>query len=568
MEGMAWRALGRPKGRFWTRGNAHRCVMRLHAGREEGRTSRKDPITISTPLFYVNAPPHLGGAYTAMAADACARHARRCGKDVVMVTGTDEHGEKIARAAEDAGRPPQAHCDQVVKQYRQLWDMLDVQYDRFVRTTDERHERMVQEAVQKVWDQGDVYKSTYRGKYCVGCEEYKDEKELEQGDLCPLHKTVCDEREEENYFFRLSKYEEDIRQLVENTDFVQPDYRKNEVTRWVREGVRDFSISRAAVEWGIPMKQDPSQTLYVWFDALLGYVSALLEPEDEPTLENALKKGYYPYTVHLIGKDILRFHAVYWPGMLMSMGLPLPHKVFGHGFLTKDGLKMSKSLGNTLDPHRLVSVYGADAVRYFFLREFEFGRDGDFQHDRFINIVNAGLANDLGNLLNRTLNLLKKNCGSELPRSSAEVVEEHPLRVEAAASVQRASQAFENMRFNDVCAAASALSGHGNQYIDEVAPWKLLKSEVPEDIAKAHVCLVSILESLRILAVILYPITPRLSEKVYLQLGMNNDVRGSLWDDATKWGVLSRGHRLPKPVPVFARLEEQPLEEKEGSVVV
>lgn len=487
--------------------------------------------------------------------------------DVLMVTGTDEHGEKIARAAETAGQPPQQHCDQVVKQYRQLWEMLDVKYDRFVRTTEEKHEKMVQDAVQKVWDRGDVYKSTYRGKYCVGCEEYKDEKELEEGDLCPLHKTVCEDREEENYFFRLSKYEKDIQQLVDSKDFVQPEYRKNEVSQWVSQGVRDFSISRAAVEWGIPMKQDPSQTLYVWFDALLGYVSALLEPEDEPTLENALQKGYFPYNVHIIGKDILRFHAVYWPGMLMSMGLPLPRMVFGHGFLTKDGLKMSKSLGNTLDPQRLVSLYGSDAVRYYFLREFEFGRDGDFQHDRFINIVNAGLANDLGNLLNRSLNLLKKNCSSELPLSSADIVTEHPLRLEAEASVRRAHEAFEHLRFNEVCAAAAALSGHGNQYIDEVAPWKLLKSEDPEDIAKAHVCLVSILESLRILAVILYPITPRLAQKVYVQLGMDDDVSGSRWDDATKWGTLVQGHRLPKPVPVFARLEEQFLEEKESSVV-
>ena len=562
------RALCRPQGRLWKRGrNLRTRASRMRSVVVDGGSPSEKKVCLSTPLFYVNAPPHLGGAYTAMATDACARHARRCGMDVLMVTGTDEHGEKIARAAETAGQPPQQHCDQVVKQYRQLWEMLDVKYDRFVRTTEKKHEKMVQDAVQKVWDQGDVYKSSYRGKYCVGCEEYKDEKELEEGDLCPLHKTVCEDREEENYFFRLSKYEKDIQQLVDSKDFVQPEYRKNEVSQWVSQGVRDFSISRAAVEWGIPMKQDPSQTLYVWFDALLGYVSALLEPEDEPTLENALQKGYFPYNVHIIGKDILRFHAVYWPGMLMSMGLPLPRMVFGHGFLTKDGLKMSKSLGNTLDPQRLVSLYGSDAVRYYFLREFEFGRDGDFQHDRFINIVNAGLANDLGNLLNRSLNLLKKNCSSELPLSSADIVTEHPLRLETEASVRRAHEAFEHLRFNEVCAAAAALSGHGNQYIDEVAPWKLLKSKDPEDIAKAHVCLVSILESLRILAVILYPITPRLAQKVYVQLGIDDDVSGSNWDDATKWGTLLQGHRLPKPVPVFARLEEQSLEEKESSVV-
>lgn len=497
-----------------------------------------------------------------MAADACSRHARIRGRDVRFVTGTDEHGEKIAQAALDAGLEPQAHCDSVVQQYRKLWEDLDVLHDRFVRTTDSRHEKIVQDALQRVWDAGDVYKAAYRGKYCVGCEEYKDEKELEEGDLCPLHKTVCKEREEENYFFRLSKYEDRIRQLVEETDFVQPEYRRNEVTNWVRQGVRDFSISRAAVEWGIPMLQDPDQTLYVWFDALLGYVSALLEEGDEPTLENALKTGYYPYSVHLIGKDILRFHAVYWPGMLMSMGLPLPKKVFGHGFLTKDGLKMSKSLGNTLDPSRLVELYGADAVRYYFLREFEFGRDGDFQQDRFINIVNAGLANDVGNLLNRTLNLLKKNCDSILPYSAVDVPEDHPLRKQALESVRRAGQAYEQMRFNEVCAAVLALSGQGNQYIDEVAPWKLLKSEDSKEVEKAHLCLVSVLESLRILAVLLYPITPRLSGKVYQQLGMEGDVGAVRWNEETQWGCLLSGHRVPKPVPIFARLEEQPIEKE------
>ncbi|GBG67705.1 hypothetical protein CBR_g833 [Chara braunii] len=366
---------------------------------------------ITTPLYYVNAPPHMGSAYPTIAADALARfqleeldpaeaiacdHQRLRGKKVIFVTGTDEHGEKIAVSAASNNREPKEHVDLIAEDYRSLWKELDISYDRFVRTTDLRHRKIVEEFFQRVWNKGDIYRADYEGLYCVNCEEYKDEKELLEDNCCAIHRKPCLFRREDNYFFQLSNYQDALEKLYEeNTNFVRPSFRKNEVLTWVKEGVKDFSISRA-VDWGIPVPVDPKQTIYVWFDALLGYVSSLLEGSDDTTLEAALQRGW-PAQVHIIGKDILRFHAVYWPAMLLSAGLPLPKAVFGHGFLTKDGLKMGKSLGNTIEPLYLVGKYGADAVRYYFLKEIEFGKDGDFSEKRFVEIVNANLANNIDN---------------------------------------------------------------------------------------------------------------------------------------------------------------------------
>ena len=504
----------------------------------------------------------MGSAYPTIAADVLARFYRLNGSDVTFVTGTDEHGEKIELAASSKGLEPIQHCNELAEQYKALWESLDISYDSFIRTTAPKHEKLVQTVLNRVWDNGDIYKANYKGWYCVGCEEYKDEADMDGEHNCPVHQKPCEEREEENYFFKLSKYQEEIENLLEtNPDFVSPSSRRNEVLGWVKEGLRDFSISRASVPWGIPISKDPSQTIYVWFDALNGYLSALYEDEEEGLAENAtigdLHERGWPASVHIIGKDILRFHAVYWPGMLLSAGLDLPGRVFGHGFLTKDGLKMGKSLGNVLDPVALVNAYGSDAVRYYFMREVPFGQDGDFSEERFRNIVNANLANDVGNLLNRTLNLLKKNCDGTLPISPSDIPDDHVLRQVVKAQVPIVNRNFQEMKFHDACTAALVISGKGNQYMEEVAPWTGLKKGTDEEKEAAKAALVAVLEAVRIVAILLLPVTPSLSKKIYQQLGLGESTWEQLtWDDAT-WGNdhLTNGSVISKPSPVFVRFE-------------
>ena len=525
-----------------------------------------DHFTVTTPLYYVNAAPHMGSAYPTIAADALARFNRLNGRRVTFITGTDEHGEKIALAAASRGMAPQEHCDDIVASYKKLWEALDISYDSFIRTTDAKHETLVKTVLERVWERGDIYKAKYEGWYCVDCEEYKDEAEMDHEKKCPVHRRACQERSEENYFFALSKYQAQLEKLLEeNPEFVSPEARRNEVLGWVKEGLRDFSISRSAVQWGIPIPRDPAQTVYVWFDALNGYLSglypdaaamaAMAEGGGDGLVEDVKMRGW-PASVHIIGKDILRFHAVYWPGMLMSAGLPVPDRVFGHGFLTKDGLKMGKSLGNVLEPSALVGAYGADAVRYYFMREVSFGQDGDFSEERFRNIVNANLANDIGNLLNRTLNLLRKNCGEGLPVDSGALPEDHPLRVLAAERAPIVASAYTRLRFHEACEAALSVSGRGNQYLEEMAPWSAFKKGDDAAKAQAAASLVAVLEAVRIVAVMLSPVTPALSRRIYQQLGLGAEVMDGLcWEESTKWGELKQGHVTGAPEPVFTRLE-------------
>ncbi|CAL9008012.1 unnamed protein product [Prunus brigantina] len=521
-----------------------------------------DPFVLTTPLYYVNAPPHLGSAYTTIAADAIARFQRLLGKKVIFITGTDEHGEKIATAAADCASTPAQHCDIISQSYISLWKNLDIAYDKFIRTTDPKHEAIVKEFYSRVLANGDIYRADYEGLYCVNCEEYKDEKELLDNNCCPTHLKPCVARKEDNYFFALSKYQKSLEEtLAKNPNFVQPSFRLNEVQSWIRSGLRDFSISRALVDWGIPVPNDSKQTIYVWFDALLGYISALSEDTEQPDLERAVSSGW-PASLHLIGKDILRFHAVYWPAMLMSAGLGLPKLVFGHGFLTKDGMKMGKSLGNTIEPNDLVHKFGSDAVRYFFLREVEFGNDGDYSEDRFINIVNAHLANSIGNLLNRTLGLLKKNCQSTLVVDSSIAAEGITFKDTVEKLVEKARVQYGNLSLSSACEAVLEISNAGNLYMDERAPWSLFKQGGAASEAAAK-DLVIILEAMRIIAVALSPVTPSLSWRIYGQLGYSKEqFDASTWSD-TKWGGLKSGQVMAQPKPIFARIEN-PTEEQNG----
>lgn len=524
---------------------------------------RGQRLVVTTPLFYVNAPPHMGSAYPTMAADALARFYRMAGADAVFVTGCDEHGEKIADAAKAAGASAdiQGFVDGIASEFKVLWDLLEIRYDRFVRTTSDKHKVVVKEFMERVWDNGDIYKSIYEGLYCTGCEEYKDAKDLLEDNVCPSHLTSCENRKEENYFFALSKYQQRLEEFLEsNPDFVLPIERRNEVLGWVKSGLRDFSVSRANNPWGIAVPRDDAQTIYVWFDALLGYISALLEENDEASLEKALSHGW-PADVHIIGKDILRFHAIYWPAMLMSAGLPLPKRVIGHGFITKDGLKMGKSLGNTISPSALVSTYGSDAVRYYFLRAVDFGRDGDFSEQRFVEIVNADLANSLGNLLNRTLNLLKKNCNSTLPLSSVDLGSagcaegEEKLRTIAEKSAVDAYRLYRELDFVGACESVMEISFVANTYINQVAPWAGFKSSDAKQVEAARRCVVNVLEASRIVAVGLKPIVPTVSRKVYDALGLGGEHDGIQWEEAMSWGRLEEGMCYGKPNPVFPRLE-------------
>ncbi len=518
-------------------------------------------FSITTPLYYVNGLPHMGSAYTTMAADAIARFHRLKGEEVLLITGTDEHGQKIQRTAEEAGVEPQVHCDRIIGSFKELWEKYNIQYDRFSRTTAPNHEKIVEEFFSKVWDKGDIYLDQQQGWYCVACEEFKEEKDLIEDHHCAIHTNKKAEwRDEQNYFFRLSKYQEQLEALYEaNPEFIQPASRRNEVLNFVKQGLKDFSISRINLDWGFPVPTDADHTIYVWFDALLGYVTALLEEDDDVTLEQAIAK-FWPINVHLIGKDILRFHAVYWPAMLMSAELPLPGRVFGHGFLTKNGLKMGKSLGNTIDPVELVEKYGSDALRYYFIKEVELGKDGDFNETRFINTVNADLANDLGNLLNRTLGMLKKYCKSEIPQLDLQTIaDDHPLKALGKDLGDRITTHYENLSLSSACVAALEIIQACNKYIDESAPWKLFKAG---EQAQVEEILFSILESVRLAGYLLSPIIPNLSSDIYQQLGFDADFNDTKtltqqysFTNHSQWGISWSDRTLSKGKPIFSRIE-------------
>ncbi len=518
-------------------------------------------FALTTPLYYVNDVPHIGSAYTTMVADVTARFHRLRGDEVLFITGTDEHGQKIQRTAETLGVAPQTHCDQIILSFQDLWQRLNIKYDRFSRTTDPRHAKLVDEFFRRVKQKGDIYLAQQQGWYCVACEEFKEKKDLIEKQYCAIHTNKQAEwRDEQNYFFRLSSYQQQLEDLYENNpDFIQPASRRNEVLNFVKQGLQDFSISRVNLDWGFPVPGDPEHTIYVWFDALLGYVTALLEPDDEATLTNALQK-WWPINLHLIGKDILRFHAVYWPAMLMSAGLAIPHQVFGHGFLTKNGLKMGKSTGNTVDPIGLVNKYGSDALRYYFLKEIEFGKDGDFNEIRFVNVLNADLANDLGNLLNRSLGMLQKYCQNQTPQIQASVIEdENSLKMIGSSLSLKVLQAYETLNFHAACLAVLGLVQECNKYIDDSKPWALFKAGKQDQVERI---LYAILESVRLSAYLLSPIIPNISNKIYQQLGFNGDFNDLLalqeiapFEDHIQWGMAWPSLTLSKANPVFARLE-------------
>lgn len=508
---------------------------------------------ITTPLYYVNDLPHIGSAYPTMACDFFAGHMRQRGEDVCFLTGLDEHGQKIEKAAAANNKSPKEHCDFIAGEFQKLWQILEIDYDIMRRTSEDAHKNFVTEFFEKVRANGDIYKANYEGLYCVSCEDFKLEKDLEEidGELCcPTHKQKVDNYSQENYFFKLSRYTDILREHIEkNPDFIYPENRKNEVLGWIKEGLRDFPISRQNIEWGIPVPGDDSgQKIYVWFDALLGYLSGL---EDE-----GRAKFWQDGTIHhVIGKDILRFHAVYWPAMLLSAGYALPKKVFGHGFLTKDGMKMGKTLGNIIDPIDLAERYGADALRFYFMREFIFGRDGDFTEKTFIERLNADLANNLGNLLNRSLKLVGKYYDNKVPL--VEINEEILQRL--AALETSFTKSMDEMNPHQALTDLFKTLDAVNVLVNDTAPWKLLKEGPSQGAAS---CLVTAVEACRRAAILLAPLCPQLSKKIFQQLGLlaaddSRKLRELLVTDFSlqKFSAPVEYQLPDKLEPVFLRLE-------------
>ena len=513
--------------------------------------------TLTTPLYYVNDRPHLGSAYTTLACDALARFWRLSGDDVLFITGCDEHGQKIQRTAEAAGLSPQAHCDAVSAQYRELWQRWQISNDRLIRTTDPRHRQIVEQFFARVEANGDIVEGRQQGWYCVACEEFKDDPHEAQDPDCPIHRRPLEWRDELNLFFRLSRYQHQIEELIRRPGFIQPASRRNEVENFVKQGLRDFSISRVNLPWGIPVPGHEGHTFYVWFDALLGYITALLEPQDEANLDTALRRGW-PATAHVIGKDILRFHAVYWPAMLISAGLELPQTVFGHGFLTREGQKMGKSLGNVLDPGALLERCGRDAVRWYLLRDIPFGDDGDFQQQRFTDLVNNDLANTIGNLLNRTSAMARRWFAEAVPPAGSASGSDHPLAVVAAKAAATVLTSLEALDFRSAAEAALQLAIESNGFLNEQAPWSRMKQEGSRDQVAAD--LYAVLEAARIVALLLAPLLPDLSGRMLLQLGQElpaseAGAHSDSWRGSLAWGGLCSGDALPEPSPVMARLE-------------
>jgi methionyl-tRNA synthetase len=509
---------------------------------------------LTTPIYYVNDVPHLGHAYTTVHADFISRWQRMRGREVIFLTGTDEHGQKILRTAEKQGLSPKDWADSIVPRWKEVWEALDISNDDFIRTTDEeRHELPVQKFWQGLYDKGEVYKDVYEGLYCVGCEAFKTEDELVDG-KCPLHHIEPELVREDNYFFQLGKYADRLIELYEtNPRFVMPEARRNEVLGKVRQGLSDLSMSRASFDWGIPVPWDESQVIYVWLDALQNYLNAAGYGNDEDKLNRV-----WPANVHLVGKDILWFHAVIWPAMLMAAELPLPETVFAHGFLQVGGEKMSKSTATGISPHDLLSTFGSDGFRYYFVREISFGQDGTFSWEGMLDRYNADLANDLGNLASRVLNMIKRYLGGivpEAPDPSELRDEDKDLMETQASTFDAAAAAMEQLQLTEALKSMWVFVRKANAYVEAVAPWALAKDEAQK--RRLEVVLYQLTDALRLIALLTYPIVPRAAAELWRRLGLEGDPSERTHGDDGRWGLLPAGVTTTVGDPLFPRLEEQ-----------
>ena len=504
---------------------------------------------ISTPIYYPSDRLHIGHAYTTVVADSLARWHTFAGREVLFVTGSDEHGQKIERIAKAKGVQPQEYVDAIVSTFKQLWKRLNVDYDDFVRTTEPRHHKAVQTVFQKIYEKGDIYKSKYKGWYCTPCETFWVENKLHEGN-CPDCVRPVELVEEESYFFKISKYADRLlKHIEENPGFIRPEARKNEMVNFIKSGLEDLCVSRTTFDWGIPVPTNEDHVIYVWFDALTNYLTAAGYPDDQGRLAK-----WWPADVHLVGKEIMRFHTIIWPIILMALDLPLPKTVFGHGWLLFDNDKMSKSKGNVVDPNLLIDEFGVDPIRYFLMREISFGQDGNFSRRALIERTNADLANDLGNLLNRTLAMLNKYFDGVVP----EPQDKTELDLEYAKAAGEVGTAVDdylkNLQLNEALAKIWQLVGRANKYLDQRAPWALAKDESAQ--GQLATVMYNVVETLRIVALLVKSFLPDTGAKIWAQLGIAESLAEQVLAD-TAFGKLKPGTVTQKGDPIFPRIEEK-----------
>ncbi|WP_317854920.1 methionine--tRNA ligase [Chakrabartyella piscis] len=508
----------------------------------------KEKFYITTPIYYPSDKLHIGHSYCTVATDTMARYKRLRGYDVMFLTGTDEHGQKLERIAESQNTTPKAYIDNVVVGIKELWETLHISYDKFIRTTDDYHVATVQKIFKQLYDQGDIYKSSYEGHYCTPCESFFTETQLVDG-KCPDCGRDVELLKEESYFFRLSKYQDRIiKHMEENENFLQPNTRQNEmINNFLKPGLEDLAVSRTSFTWGVPVEFDPGHIVYVWVDALSNYITAMGYGQED---DSDFKK-YWPADIHVVGKEIVRFHAIIWPAMLMALDIPLPKQIFGHGWLVINGGKMSKSVGNVVDPNVLVGKYGVDAIRYFLLREISFGQDGNFNNEALIQRINSDLANDLGNLVSRTVGMIEKYFGGTLPADRSATEFDASLEEMALATAAKAEEKLDKMFFSDALNEIWNLVRRTNKYIDETQPWVLCKDESKKgELANA---LYHVAESVRIISIMIEPFMPTTPAKIWSQYNMDASVLG--WENAKVWGLLPDSFSVAKGETLFPRID-------------